>query len=132
VFLEEIAKQHAKTALRNGRLDGKVIVKAHEVASGSFLQEVSQELMHAVPYPPPVINMILDGLVGKTTPFNPDALAKTIAVAGIKKVAQGDIRRVFDILKQLGVFEDHPKRLNTWRAGRLFKTGLRMRFATGG
>jgi Mrp family chromosome partitioning ATPase len=131
VFLQEIAKQHEKVSMKAGRLDGKVIVKAHDAASASFLQEVSQELSLAVPFSQTVISAILDGLVGKTTPFSPDALARSIAGAGTKTLNAGDVRRVFDVMKQLGVFEDHPKRLNTWRAGRLFKTGLKMRFAAG-
>jgi hypothetical protein len=128
VFLEQIALQHKKQGLKNGKLDGTIIVKAHDVASVGFLQEVSQELAHAVGLDQSAISKVLDGLVGKTTPFVPDQLAKMIAG---KQQSSIQVRRVFDVMKQLGVFEDHPKRLNTWRAGRLFKTGLRMRFASG-
>lgn len=131
VFLEQIADLHKRQTLKNGRLDGTIIVRAHDAASKSFLQEVSQELAHAVGLPQSVINDVLDGLVGKTTPFAPDQLAKTISNPN-RQLTPAHVRRVFDVMKQLGVFEDHPKRLNTWRAGRLFKTGLRMRFATGG
>jgi Mrp family chromosome partitioning ATPase len=130
VFLEQIANQHKKVNLRASRLDGTVIVKAHEFASTGFLQEVSQELAHALGFSQTIISGVLDGLKGKTTPFAPDSLAKMISGSD-KSLASGDVRRVFDVMKQLGMFEDHPKRLNTWRAGRLFKTGLRMRFASG-
>ncbi|MBZ0234324.1 MAG: AAA family ATPase [Deltaproteobacteria bacterium] len=128
VFLQELAKLHKNTRLRAGHLDGTIIVRAHEAASDAFLQEVSQELAHAVGKPQHEISAVLDGLVGKTTPFVPDTLAKTIGNS--KKMSSTEVRRIFDVMKQLGIFEDHPKRLNTWRAGRLFKTGLRMRFAT--
>ena len=38
---------------------------------------------------------------------------------------------VVNVMKQLGIFEEYPKRPNQWRPGRLFKTALGMRFASG-
>lgn len=129
VFLEEVEKLSGKTRKQSPgqKIDGTVVVKAHEKASQAFLEEVSQELAHAADVDPLSLRKMLNALDGERTPFDVDALAKRVA-RSVKDKKQDEIREIFDTMRQLGVFEDYPKRPNQWRPGRLFKTALKMRF----
>ncbi|HEV7766281.1 MAG TPA: cellulose synthase operon protein YhjQ/BcsQ [Thermoanaerobaculia bacterium] len=128
LFLERLATVAHKSNVQ--RIDGRAIVQAHETASQEFLNEVSQELANAAAFDVPTLKRIFDQLNGKKTPFDVDELVASIAESVLLDAKQ--IRELFNVMRQLGVFEEYPKRPNQWRPGRLFKTALRMRFASGG
>lgn len=126
IFLQDLGKN---LSIVDGRIDGGSVVTAHQNACSQFLSEVSQELALAADVETPVLEKIFSQLDGQTTPFDVDWLAKEISLpTGIDPKT---VREIFSTMKQLGIFEDYPKRPNQWRPGRLFKTALRMRFASG-
>jgi hypothetical protein len=111
------------------RVDGKAIVLAHEKASQEFLNEVSQELTNAAGFDGPMLQRVFEQLKGKKTPF--DFEDTVVVVAESAAFDPKQIRDLFNVMRQLGIFEEYPKRPNQWRPGRLFKTALGMRFASG-
>jgi hypothetical protein len=126
-FLEEIP--NLSRGLVNGRIDSNVVVDAHQRASEAFLDEVSQELAHAAAVEAPTLKRVFDQLDGKKTPFDVDELVEEVSSGA--QIPQIDVRSLFNTMKQLGIFEEYPKRPNQWRPGRLFKTALKMRFFSG-
>lgn len=126
LFLERLA---TNATTRDNRIDGRAIVAAHEAASQEFLDEVSQELSNAAGLDGPTLKRIFDQLDGKKTPF--DVVDLVSSVSESAEVDSKRIRELFNVMRQLGIFEEYPKRPNQWRPGRLFKTALRMRFASG-
>jgi len=127
-FFEALRRLHqAKEPTHQGKLDGTLVVKAHEQASREFLQEVRQELVHAAGITDSKdVDAVIEKLEGKVTPFDVGALVKSVVTATVLEPDR--VRRILDAMKQLGIFEDYPKRPNQWRSGRLFKTALGMRF----
>jgi hypothetical protein len=127
LFLERLAASAGK--ITNDRVDGRAIVQAHENASQEFLDEVSQELANAAGFDAPMLRRVFEQLNGKKTPFDVDD-----TIASVAESAEFDpkqIRELFNVMRHLGIFEEYPKRPNQWRPGRLFKTALGMRFASG-
>jgi hypothetical protein len=127
-FLEEIPKL-SKEGIVKGRIDSNAIVQAHQRASEAFLDEVSQELAHAAAVDAPTLKRVFDQLDAKKTPFDVDELVNEVSSGA--QIPSGDVRNLFNTMKQLGIFEEYPKRPNQWRPGRLFKTALKMRFFSG-
>lgn len=130
LFLEGIAKTLRPKSLVRGRVDGRVVVRAHQAAAEAFLDEVSQELAFASAVDLPTLKRVLEQLEGRKTPFDVDELVGSVAKGA--KLEAGMIRELFNVMKQLGIFEDYPKRPNQWRPGRLLKSALKMRFLAGG
>jgi hypothetical protein len=126
LFLERLA---AVAQPKDQRIDGRAIVDAHEIASREFLNEVSQELANATTFDVPTLKRVIDQLNGKRTPFDVDELVASVAESPQLDAKQ--VRELFNVMRQLGIFEEYPKRPNQWRPGRLFKTALGMRFASG-
>ena len=45
------------------------------------------------------------------------------------KLPLSEIEATFDAMKEIGMFEQHPKLPDQWRVGRLFKSALKMKYS---
>ncbi len=131
-FLDQIGKiavvETGRSAVRDARLSGWVVERAHEQATNGFLWsglkvELSWMLMDR---DSDKLDRLLRELQGEVTPFAPDRLRERLVVR--TGLTDAYIRNAFDAMRQVGVFEKRPGHADQWRAGRLFKTALGMRY----
>lgn len=109
-----------------GRVSQEVIVAAHDEASTDFLTQVRQELRFLVPLDDRNLERFLSALKEKRTPFVRRELGATIRNS--LKLPMRDIDATLEAMKEIGVFEEHPRGPESWRAGRVFKAALRMKY----
>jgi hypothetical protein len=117
------------TKLSNGRVEEVAIMRAHEAASDHFLLQVKTELGNLTPLPSNDLDRLLARLKGQTTPFDHRALREKLRNS--LKFKKGAIDTTFQAMLELGIFEEHPRHDGTWRAGRLFKAALKMKYGRG-
>lgn len=112
--------------LVDGRVNAELMHFAHAAASRNFLLQVRAELRNLVDLNEDSLSSLLSAFRDTTTPFDVERRCKELAeTAQIDKSA---VRQALDQMKTLGIFEDRPKYPGQWRAGRLFKTSLDMRY----
>jgi hypothetical protein len=126
-FLESI--DQAKAPLEAARIRQDIILKAHDQASDAFLAQVRQELRFLTPLDDRDLDRLINALKGRGTPF----VAKTLRreVRNSLKLPLPRIEAAFDAMKEIGMFEQHPKQGDQWRVGRLFKSALKMKYGRG-
>jgi CobQ/CobB/MinD/ParA nucleotide binding domain len=124
IFLDKI--NNAKPTLENHRVPQESILAAHDEASITFLQQVRQELKYLTSLPDRDMERLLSFLSGRGTPFVVRALQREIRNS--LKLKMPDIEAAFEAMKEIGMFEQHPKAPTEWRVGRLFKSALRMKY----
>ncbi len=111
------------------RVAAKVLAQAHaEVTQGNFLLAVLSELRWLLP-----VNLrerplaqVVDALNGETTPFERGRLVDSIASAA--GLTTDSVEQIFERMKTLGMFEITESDTREWRATRLYRTALRMKF----
>lgn len=138
-FLECIA---TPTKLRNaypGRQieDGKVaqslVFEAHASASQSFIEEIKQELFVLLDMSDDdarnknLVDRFIGAFDGLRTPFPIDALVSELSDR-ISGVDEPRIREAMNRMRDLGIFEERTGYPGEWRAGRLYKSALRMKY----
>jgi hypothetical protein len=78
----------------------------------------------------PLDDRDLDRFIGalkeKRTPFARKTLAN--ALRNSLKLKMSDIDATLEAMKEIGIFEQHPSRVDQWRVGRLFKAALKMKY----
>ena len=72
------------------------------------------------------INTILNSFEGRKTPFQISVRVRELSEA--TSVGEEDIRGALEKMKDVGMFEVRPDYPGEWRAGRLFKSSLRMKY----
>lgn len=141
-FLNEVTQVAAtkdkkgQSSIEAGRVAHGVVLDAHENASSAFLNEVKQELYNLVDFSPDVqqnnriVDSLLDALDGKQTPFKLDDLVKQISaqLTDITDIGSGKLREALKSMQELGLFENRSGYPGEWRAGRLYKQALRMKY----
>lgn len=131
----EIGLARAEKALdADQRVSHDVVLEAFEFAARDFINEVKQELNFALDIGATAeenrqyVSVLLESFTGMPTPFDLDkcveALSNKLPSPFNSKVVRDCLRR----MKDMGIFEDHPVDQRKWRAGRLFKEGLRMKY----
>ena len=112
-----------------------MIILAHDYASVQYLQQVATELRNLISLSGEDNNRSIDALVasfrGLITPFDVAALLQTVeeklGSEGVS-VSRDRLRPALDQMKRVGIFEDRPGWPGWWRAGRLFKNALGMKY----
>jgi hypothetical protein len=124
-FLDSIDKARAPLDAKRVRQD--VILRAHDEASEAFLTQVRQELRFLAPLNERDLDRLLNALKGHGTPF----VARTMRreIRNSLKLGLSDIEAAFEAMKEIGMFEQHPKLPDQWRVGRLFKSALKMKYS---
>lgn len=119
------------------KIDQTAIFESYDKAAKNFINEARQELSHAILLNDDQqenlrqITKLLDALQGQTTPFSLDLLIKNLHAEIGKSVPEEHIRTALLTMKEMGIFESTPKTPTKWRAGRVYKSALRMKFVRG-
>lgn len=133
-FSEELDKYLVmEDSIENGRVDIKLPYKIHEKISEEFLVQVTQEIKTIVKFSGNKITVteFLNCFKGQSTPFDPEILAELISKELWKNdhlKHRNEVKKALESLKMIGVLEGHPKNREDWRASRLFKYALKMKW----
>lgn len=138
-FLEFVTKNCEKNPAealdKDGKISHTVILTAFENATQGFIDEIKQELYFALNLSndPGSNQLLVDELIvslaGMQTPFVLDDCIDTLnSKLGSAGATIKSIRDALRQMKDMGIFEIHPSDARKWRAGRLFKEALRMKY----
>jgi hypothetical protein len=141
-FLVEVATMAIKLgekgepAIENGRVLHTIVLDAHSKASIQFVNEVKQELYVLLELSNDdnenrqMVDALIAAFEGRPTPFLQDALIESF-VDKIKGTDAPRLRNALTKMTEIGIFERHPKNAGELRAGRLYKSALRMKYIRG-
>ncbi|WP_339541708.1 AAA family ATPase [Pseudomonas sp. JAI120] len=121
----------------NGKIVQSSIFESYDTAATNFINDAKQELAHAITLDPELsenlrqVNLLLDALKGKATPFTLDSLAQKICSDIGSSITEEAIKSALRTMKDMGFFEQTPKDVSKWRAGRVYKSALKMKFVRG-
>jgi Mrp family chromosome partitioning ATPase len=131
---DELPKGSApRHPIEDGRIHQSLILAAHEAASRRFLDEVKQELSvllelaKSQPENEQRVTQLIAAFDGLKTPFVLEDCLKELKNR-IGNVQLAKLREALLRMKEVGMFEDRPGHPGSWRAGRLFKSALRMKY----
>lgn len=125
---EESAERRGSSMreLVDEHVNDELVSFAHATASENFLLQVRAELRNLVDLSEDSLSGLLSAFRDTTTPFDVERRCKELADRA--QIDKSAVRQALDQMKTLGIFEDRPKYQGQWRAGRLFKTSLGMRY----
>lgn len=139
-FLEQVAvvaarrAEKGQSAIDGDRVSHLVVLEAHAAASTEFIAEVTQELYGFLELNNDdeqenrrLVDALVAALEGQPTPFSVDKLVEHLQSA----MGTVEVRRIRDALqrmREIGIFESRPGYGGEWRAGRLYKSALRMKY----
>lgn len=130
----ELGETRGTQSLDAGRVSHDVVLEAFEYAARDFINEVKQELNFALDLGSSVdqnrkfVADLLQSFSGLQTPFILDRCVEALEEKLPGDIPKKSIRESLRRMKDMGIFEDHPSDPTRWRAGRLFKEGLRMKY----
>ena len=122
--------------MEDARVAQSLIILAHDYASKEYLKTVAAELSNLLqladqPHENQArVDNLIEAFSGLSTPFELDRCVED-ASAKLRTSFDIDHRAVRDALQQMkriGIFEDRPGYAGWWRAGRLFKNALGMKY----
>jgi len=122
-------------ALEHGKIHQQRILRAHEKAAANYLEGLKQELAYLINLSPDLgtnqtqINTLLNSFEGRRTPFQIADRVRDLSEA--TNISADDVRSALEKMKDVGMFEVRPDYPGEWRAGRLFKSSLRMKYVRG-
>jgi hypothetical protein len=132
-LVAEAKESKGISAIENSRVAHGVVLDAHENASLHFLNEVKQELYNLIDFGTESnenkrhVDSLLAALDGKQTPFKLDEMVNSVAVQ-LDGISSNKIRDALKAMQEFGIFELRPGYPGEWRAGRLYKQALRMKY----
>lgn len=132
--VSSIAVVQGEKSMDGGRVSHDVVLEAFEFAARDFIDEVKQELNFALSLKVApdenkrLVSDLLQAFSGLQTPFVLDKCVEALHGRLESGVDKSLIRKSLLRMKDMGIFEDHPSKPEMWRAGRLFKEGLRMKY----
>lgn len=118
--------------LEDGKISQQRIFRAHESATNNYLGGLKQELAYLVNLSPDLgtnqteVEKLLNAFDGLRTPFKLDERVADLATA--TKISSEAVRSALEKMRDVGMFEIRPDYPGEWRAGRLFKSSLRMKY----
>nr|WP_315199849.1 AAA family ATPase [uncultured Aquabacterium sp.] len=120
-------------SIDQGRVMHGVVLEAHAAASAAFINEVTSELYALLQLDTDdqknksSVESLVAALEGQTTPFPVATMVKSIqdSMPGIES---SKIRDALQRMREVGIFEGRPDYPGEWRAGRLYKSALRMKY----
>jgi hypothetical protein len=137
-FLEHVerkCKQNPAAALDSaGRVSHTLIVDSFTEATDEFISEIKQELYFALDLNNDVdvnrslVDELMSALSGLQTPFSLDECVDKLFLKVGKGTPERVLREALRQMKDMGIFEAHPVDPSKWRAGRLFKEALKMKY----
>lgn len=118
----------------DNRVSHSVILEAFAKATAEFINEIKQELYFALDMNKDVnenrvlVDDLINSLAGLQTPFLLDECVDKLQAKLATATGDRTLRDALRQMKDMGIFETHPVDPNKWRAGRLFKEALRMKY----
>lgn len=120
-------------ALEEGKVTHSVVLEAHAAASAAFITEVTQELyaLLNLDNDDSLNRRLVDSLIaafeGQPTPFEVEKILESLRrlVSGLEA---SKLRDALQRMREVGIFEGRPGYPGQWRAGRLYKSALRMKY----
>lgn len=122
--------------IEDGRVAQPLIIAAHDYASKEYLNQVAAELANLVQlseHPKENqdrVESLITSFGGLQTPFEVEACVDAVS-ASLRpqfSIERERVREALQLMKQVGIFEDRPGFPGWWRAGRLFKNALGMKY----
>lgn len=116
------------------KIENSIIMDSYEDAAMGFLSDVKQELYYALDlhdeFSENRVN--IDKLIGEfnsyKTPFSFDETVSLLSTELGDSIPQQKIRDSLNRMKSMGIFEATAKDSDRWRAGRVYKSALKMKF----
>ncbi|MCU1326108.1 MAG: hypothetical protein JWN34_1478 [Bryobacterales bacterium] len=122
--------------IEDGRVAQPLIIAAHDYASKEYLNQVAAELANLVQLSSNPkenqdrVESLIISFGGLQTPFEVESCVEAVN-ASLKPqftIGRERVREALQLMKQVGIFEDRPGIPGWWRAGRLFKNALGMKY----
>ncbi|QMS76689.1 MinD/ParA family ATP-binding protein [Aeromonas veronii] len=136
-FITQIGQQldiHKEAGLDEGKILHSLIMDAYEKAAAGFLNDVKQELVFAIElnddYHENVLSIdkFIQAFSSHITPFLfNDTVDKLMNVFN-NDISESRVIDALNRMKAMGIFEPTAKDASKWRAGRVYKSALRMKF----
>ncbi|WP_460416780.1 AAA family ATPase [Pseudomonas sp. microsymbiont 2] len=121
----------------NRRIEQSAIFESYDNAAKEFINDARQELAHAITLDSDPdqnrtkVNLLLESLKGKATPFSLELLTQKIHTEIGETITEESIKSALRTMKEMGFFEQTAKDTSKWRAGRVYKSALKMKFVRG-
>lgn len=139
-FLRDIAEKAAqpgtgRRGISEERLESSLVLEAYDYASGRFMNEVRTELYALLDFDPvtrknqDAVDKLIDAFDGQKTPFGLEDMVGLLSERAT--LGKDAVRVALRAMKAMGIFEDRPGVPGAWRTGRLYKSGLRMKYVRG-
>lgn len=138
--IESISQSYAERGepfIEGERLVHTVVLEAHAEAAQTFTDGVTQELSVSLDldddqnHNTQLVRELMNAFEGLPTPFKFESTVAKIASTMGTALDVNKVRGAMQRMRDVGIFENHPKRSGEWRAGRLYKAALRMKFGRG-
>ncbi|WBS03375.1 AAA family ATPase [Pseudoduganella sp. SL102] len=136
VFLRKIVEfadqEYKEKTLLDGKLLSGLVLKAYDIATESFINEVRTELYNLLTLDPvddknrSMVDRLINSFSDEPTPFVVERMVETLSSK--VKLPQERIREALDDMKAIGMFENRPGYHGSWRTGRVYKAGLKMKY----
>ena len=122
--------------IEDGRVAQPLIVAAHDYASKEYLKQVAAELKNLLRLSDQpqdnqhYVDSLIEAFQGLPTPFKFDDCVTEVSgkMNDSFTIEKERIRDALQQMKRVGIFENRPGYAGWWRAGRLFKNSLGMKY----
>jgi hypothetical protein len=122
--------------IEDGRVAQPLIIAAHDYASKEYLNQVAAELANLVQLSTDPkenqgrVESLIASFGGLQTPFKVESCVDAVGDSLKPQfvIERERVREALQLMKQVGIFEDRPGYPGWWRAGRLFKNALGMKY----
>ena len=132
-FFRQIdTKGKVRQAIKDGRLNSPFVLQSYDAACADFLEDVRTELHSLLTLAERhddnkgAVNRFIESFSGKKTPFLFEEIVKEISSES--EFPPEKVRKSLLRMKRLGIFEDRPGYAGWWRTGRVYKSGLKMKY----
>lgn len=136
VFLRKVVEfanaDYKDRTLRDDRLISTLVLKAYDVATESFINEVRTELYNLLTLHPTdmqnrtMVDRLINSFSDEPTPFVVDVMIDKLEYK--TKLPKEKIRESLEDMKAIGMFEIRQGYTGSWRTGRVYKAGLKMKY----
>lgn len=139
-FLRDINEKAMQTnpsrpVIEGNRLSSRFVLQAYDEASGRFIEEVRTEFYALLDFESlanknqQAVDRFFEAFSGQKTPFVLDDIERVLADRS--NLPANVVREALRNMKAMGIFEDRPGFPGSWRTGRLYKSGLKMKYVRG-
>lgn len=135
VFLRKVndlGAANPSASLSGGRILSALVLQAYDEATQSFIGEVRSELHNLLELDSndsrnrDAVDRFISSFSGLPTPFVVDEVIEKLE--GRTSFTRDKIREALGNMKALGMFEDRTGFPGSWRTGRVYKSGLNMKY----